>query len=153
MIRVPENFIHPHPSQINNIPRWAKCIVIVIDLNLLLPCVLGSPHCTCQNQTLPAGLASLHRSTQSMVIFGSILKEDALPQHLFLSMQVCYLSRHTNHYDPADINLTFNVSLLCSVRDMAGTYVEFEIQLKPKYTNCFSLFSDTLPLRSSLHRR
>ena len=25
--------------KINNIPRWAKCIVFVIKLNLLLPCV------------------------------------------------------------------------------------------------------------------
>ena len=45
-----------HRAQINNIPRWAKQIVFVIKLNLLLPCF---------------GLStSLHRRTQSMSLYG-----------------------------------------------------------------------------------
>ena len=55
-------------SSINNITWWAKWIVFVIELNLLLPCY-GLSAMYSLHLTLPAGSASLHCRIQRMSFY------------------------------------------------------------------------------------
>ena len=85
-------------AQINNIPRWAKWIVFVRELNLMLPCFglwslkLPPPDFARQpGNTPPPHTQSM--SIYFLVMVGSILNEDALrpPPPSFLSRYVIYL--------------------------------------------------------------
>ena len=70
----------------------------VIELNLLLPCFLGSQHCSCQHLTcLPARHPSttVHKAFHYTVIVASILKEDTLALPPFLSRYIIYIYEYT----------------------------------------------------------
>ena len=80
---------------INNIPRWAKWIVFIIELNFWLPCFWLSALYLPTHLPRPAGPASLHRRTQScpyMVILVQFsTKTCCPPPSLFLSKNIIYL--------------------------------------------------------------
>ena len=92
---------HILKPQINYIPRWAKWIVSLIELNLLLPYVGLSALSTWPCPPARRFSTAVHKASPDMVIVVSILSEDALPAlPPFLSMY-CILFIYAGQYPTA----------------------------------------------------